>query len=228
MKSLAIAASLALMAAQPAAAVTYDAFSSFNATQGAGGFTYGVYNDSTNAFSAFTQSAGCSGYISNTICLNDGALPAAFKSTSGAHQSGSVIVPGDALILHPGPDAGEDSAVLFTAPTAGIYNISISTFVADNNPSGVNIYIFSPTFGSQPITTLDSTHTSYSLNTAGPLFAGEQIGIAVNYDGVYYDDSTGVNFTLSSVPEPATWTMMLTGFGIAGAALRRRKPVAAI
>lgn len=31
--------------------------------------------------------------------------------------------------------------------------------------------------------------------------------------------------TLRAVPEPATWAMMICGFGLAGAALRRRKPV---
>lgn len=32
----------------------------------------------------------------------------------------------------------------------------------------------------------------------------------------------------SAVPEPATWAMMITGFGLAGAVLRRRRPVPAI
>lgn len=38
-----------------------------------------------------------------------------------------------------------------------------------------------------------------------------------------------VRFTGSAVPEPATWAMMITGFGLAGAALRsaRRNPQAA-
>ena len=29
--------------------------------------------------------------------------------------------------------------------------------------------------------------------------------------------------TTSAVPEPATWAMMITGFGLAGAAMRRRR-----
>jgi len=33
--------------------------------------------------------------------------------------------------------------------------------------------------------------------------------------------------TVSAVPEPATWAMMITGFGLAGSAIRRRKSVLA-
>jgi hypothetical protein len=40
---------------------------------------------------------------------------------------------------------------------------------------------------------------------------------------VYFNDSTGVNFSVSSVPEAASWAMMITGFGIVGGAARRRK-----
>ena len=36
--------------------------------------------------------------------------------------------------------------------------------------------------------------------------------------------ATLLTATPRSVPEPATWAMLLTGFGLAGAALRRRKP----
>ena len=54
--------------------------------------------------------------------------------------------------------------------------------------------------------------------------------------GVNVDGSTGygyafdvTSFTLadSAVPEPATWAMMIGGFGLAGATLRRRKALAA-
>jgi len=39
--------------------------------------------------------------------------------------------------------------------------------------------------------------------------------------------SSGLTVTGGGVPEPATWAMMIGGFGLAGAALRRRRAVAA-
>ena len=37
-----------------------------------------------------------------------------------------------------------------------------------------------------------------------------------------------VAFATSAVPEPATWAMMITGFGLAGAAIRRRRTILAV
>ena len=45
------------------------------------------------------------------------------------------------------------------------------------------------------------------------------------HDGVnYIPDINGVNgsFAVQAVPEPASWAMMIAGFGLAGAAMRRR------
>ncbi len=38
-----------------------------------------------------------------------------------------------------------------------------------------------------------------------------------------YDSASGVPSAISAVPEPATWAMMITGFGLAGVAVRRRR-----
>jgi hypothetical protein len=222
------ALSLALAAAAPATAVTYDAFSSFTGTNTGGAFTYGSL-DTTGAapvFTAYNDTPGCAALISNTICTSNGSLPAAFKSTSGAHQSGSVIVPGDALLLHPGPNAGQSSAVLFTAPTTSNYTVSFTGFVADNNPSGVNLQFFllGPQGGYYTFATLGAANLSYSMTAdlGVVLPAGGQFGFAVNYDGVYYDDSTGINVTVTPIPEPASWALMIAGFGLVGVAARRR------
>ncbi|MET0309808.1 MAG: PEPxxWA-CTERM sorting domain-containing protein [Sphingomonas sp.] len=48
--------------------------------------------------------------------------------------------------------------------------------------------------------------------------AYSQVGVAVKH-------STGGNLTLAAVPEAGTWAMMISGFALAGAAMRRRKMV---
>lgn len=59
----------------------------------------------------------------------------------------------------------------------------------------------------------------YTGNTAFTSIAFTQSNIndGIGYDVVYQN----------AVPEPSTWLMMLAGFAVTGAALRRRKPVAA-
>uniref|UniRef100_UPI00286B0922 PEPxxWA-CTERM sorting domain-containing protein n=1 Tax=Phenylobacterium sp. TaxID=1871053 RepID=UPI00286B0922 len=47
----------------------------------------------------------------------------------------------------------------------------------------------------------------------------------------YWDENAGdntgfVTASISAVPEPVTWTMMILGFGLAGSALRRRRAMA--
>jgi len=56
--------------------------------------------------------------------------------------------------------------------------------------------------------------------------AGESISgltFASSQNSFEIDDISG-----SAVPEPATWAMMITGFGLAGAAIRRRRNILAV
>ncbi len=48
------------------------------------------------------------------------------------------------------------------------------------------------------------------------------------WDSNSADNSQFVTATVTAVPEPATWAMMILGFGIAGAALRNRKPAVSV
>ena len=43
-------------------------------------------------------------------------------------------------------------------------------------------------------------------------------------DGDYHDNGDGgVSLSITAVPEPASWALMIAGFGLAGAALRQRR-----
>ncbi len=63
------------------------------------------------------------------------------------------------------------------------------------------------------------TNYSFSFNTTGGQLAFRQLG-PTNFVGNILDD---VQLSTGIVPEPATWAMMILGFGAAGAMLRRRQ-----
>ena len=44
----------------------------------------------------------------------------------------------------------------------------------------------------------------------------------------YFDNVSGLQAGTASAPEPATWALMIGGFGLAGAALRRRRAAVAV
>lgn len=79
-----------------------------------------------------------------------------------------------------------------------------------------------------------TTLASYNDCNNGTFAIGEICGFLAsvrNNDGIYGIEGATKNvdyeitFTLiTPVPEPATWAMMIVGFGMAGAMLRRRQP----
>ncbi|MCW5760254.1 MAG: PEP-CTERM sorting domain-containing protein, partial [Phenylobacterium sp.] len=126
---------------------------------------------------------------------------------------------------HPG--ATNPIGIFFVAPTAGDYDWRVSFNILDRSPSGVLLIGVTNAGGgtsSMTFGVLDSTVTSLDRSGTIALAAGEFLAVIVNPFGSYSNDSTGVNFTVSTagVPEPGTWALMILGFGGAGAMLRRR------
>ena len=67
-------------------------------------------------------------------------------------------------------------------------------------------------------TLFDEVHLQVR-NSTGPFSAGA-------FEAGAYDAVTLTNAIPGGVPEPASWALMIAGFGLVGAAARRRKPVA--
>ena len=229
-----------IAAAAPAQAQTYDAFTSFDGTQGDGNlpnkFIYGTANAATPGTpgTGFTVNTNC--FITGSVCLQDNAsgtvasLPGVYKGGSPALQAVTINVPQDRLLIHPGDNSLLTYAA-FVAPTAGVYRIFASFNSQDTNPTGVDIFRVGTTDGGLPLTfslfgslaagDTTTTLSDYQLVTLG---AFEAIGYGIGNGGQYFNDSTGVSFTvLAGVPEPTTWAMMIGGVGAAGGALRRRR-----
>ncbi len=228
-KLIAAAALVAATAAAPALAVTYDAFTSFNGTNGNGNFNYG-YTDGTT-LTAFDTSGGCV-FGSNSTCLRStaqGVLPQA--SVGGSLASGTVAFPTSAIVVHPGDSAALSDYAGFVATNTGSYSYTINLeSVGRDTTNGTGYRTFTALGGT--VTSLGARSLLSNFGATGTLTGtqtlalGETFGVIVDYNGGYGGDSTGLNFSVSdgagAVPEPAMWGLMIAGFGLVGTSMRRR------
>jgi len=87
-------------------------------------------------------------------------------------------------------------------------------------------------FGGVALGTFTPASTSFSEVTSGSFVATASTGVITFSTGLNGGDADiGLdNVSISAVPEPATWAMMLVGFGGMGVAMRsrRKQAVAAI
>lgn len=215
----------ALVLASAADAATYDAFASFDGVQGSGNFRYIKLPGPGGGMSTpLVSSPNC--VVTSTYCLQDGSgLPGVYKSLT-TFTEGTYTMPDDRLLVHPG--ATNPIAIFFTAPEAGLYDYVVDFTVLDRAPSGVALASITNAGGttvSLPIGGLNSQNLSFSHTGSIALAQGEFFAVLVNNAGNYANDSTGVNFTMTTagVPEPGSWALMIMGFGGAGALLRRRR-----
>jgi hypothetical protein len=218
-------AALAAAAANPAAAASFDAYDSFNGVNGNGGFIYGYTAGTTTGVTFDTSATGgaCPLGQGNGTCLYSGGL----GNIPFAQKGGSFPTVADAgarLVLHPG-DADDQSVFAgFVAQTAGTYsyNISLESIGRDTtNGVGYTFFRFDGTPNAGTRGVLPTFGSATTLSGKVSLGAGDIFGVIVDRNGNYGGDSTALSFS-AAVPEPATWGMMLVGFGMVGAVLRRR------
>jgi hypothetical protein len=120
--------------------------------------------------------------------------------------------------------------------TAGTYQIGFSVYAPQNGYNNRNDAFFSGTIAGE---TLASYAVSTGPATTWQTFAGStDILVDGFYEVAFVFDTAGFpakdvvidqvyiiagNPALPGIPEPATWGMMILGFGLVGAASRRRK-----
>ena len=224
-KVLAAALFALSLAAVPAAAATYVSSTSFNATNGSGGFSYG-YTDGTTAI-AFDSSSNC--VISGSICLNSSAQGNLPQASLGG-SAGTVNVPADKVLLHPGNSDTLSVYGAFIAPTTTQYSYTIDLqSIGTDTTDGTRYTPFTSIGGVVTLLPGGGALPTYlstgTLSGTIVLAAGEQFGVIIDRNTIYYGDSTSFAATFATVPEPATWAMLVSGFGFVGIAVRRRKSV---
>ena len=229
MFKLLAAAALALASVAPASAVTYDAFASFTGVQGNGGFSYGT-TDGT-VFTPFAVNTNC--YLAGALCLAD--LPfsvAAVSKSATAFTQGGVVVPTDRLVVVPVASA-LSTYVAFTIGQTNDYTYSAEFNQQTSNPALGDVTItefYTPLGGTTqlfPTGGVNQGQPDIFTGFSTFLSAGDVIGYIIDKNGDNTSDGTGVSFVVSQVPEPASWALMIAGFGMVGVASRRRSALAA-
>lgn len=104
-----------------------------------------------------------------------------------------------------------------------VFNTEFSSPTWSGNPFNGLVFTGSGFSGLTSATLLDSTTFGGGAFTqAGIELVGNQLRL--NWAGVPYSDGQRLDiaFTAGAIPEPATWAMLIVGFGFVGATLRRR------
>jgi hypothetical protein len=162
----------------------------------------------------FTYNPTVSGAISTLdVSLDRYAFPVRDGVSTGI---GSYTL--RVLVLQ-GGNLYESSQALFGSDAGGIWHtLSTTGLTASNfglfNASNLNSIDFTnnPNFASGPIT------FGFAMRNGG-----DNTPIVQSASGILRADNFSININAAAVPEPATWAMMIMGFGFVGGAMRSRR-----
>ena len=196
---------MAATLASPASAATEIFFSTFEDAYGLNNPSGYAIIDSTGVW---TKEAGTSG------------IEVQFDNTGGAPYDASSKVKVEL-------DSNSNSGMYYTIQNAGVYTLSFLFSPRPNVAPGSNLIdllvgntvIGSYTGGSFP-STVWSQNTVQFTAQAGQKLIFRAGGTSDSLGG--YLDNIKLE-QVSAVPEPATWMMMLFGFGLVGFSMRRRQ-----
>ena len=233
MKTLFLAA-VAACAITTAASATITVDGALGSDYGAA--TASVSYDPTAPSSNFGAPTNSSAYIDYSIYLkaSDGQVFGLIKPGSNGTSAGNFAN----LYFDTDPAAANGSDIGFELSVANqnffiagvgspgaVNDISVAYGVDGLEFSIPNHYFISPVSG--------FSYAGFSLSSVGSpvtLRLSQSLGFSVAGGATYGPDRLG-SVTLApaaagAVPEPASWAMMVGGFGLLGGAMRRRRAVA--
>ena len=169
--------------------------------------------------------AGIASTASAATIVNVGTLPPAnpyFYLTSGTPTTSPITANFGATIM--GASTSFDDLFEFTIPQDGTGSGSLSTsFSSAVNQLTISQVLINGTAytpvtssGGQSLTVTGIPIVNGHLNTIEVLGMSSATAVASTFTGT-------ATFNAGAVPEPASWALMIGGFGLIGSALRRRR-----
>jgi len=178
--------------------------------------------------------------IAQATIINVSAILTGCSTCDGRHPA-----PGDTLgtIYNPGSftfgpgtytvtnAVGKEGALYYAwnFNSGSDHNWVWAFIIADHDTRKVLLDSLSPLGGAFSGTHSEVANSAYALNYSGTFTLTQTTDLSFLTEDYYGPDNLGgVSLdvrNVSAVPEPASWALMLVGFGVAGAALRRRHNV---
>jgi hypothetical protein len=166
---------------------------------------------------------------------------------SGGSEAGFDYRPDGAYVINvngnPGHDAegyviGGEGGIVFTAADSPLFTFEgLDYFAYDSRGVGsqtltVNGWRDGSVIGTDLFDLANTNVVDWTLFGATNLYGlrldslSIQLNAGADAGFTYWQSIDNVRLSPSAVPEPATWAMMIMGFGLAGAMLRRRRTAA--
>jgi fibro-slime domain-containing protein len=146
--------------------------------------------------------------------------------TVTASGTGAITLPfTDNSFFAPNGSGANNANGFLTARFTGTFNLTTPRFITFNVRADDDAFLF---VNNTLLTGIGGVHSVTSAPTVRQLF-----GIGTHTVNLFYADRhrTAAVLQLSgvseAVPEPTSWAMLIAGFGLVGAALRRRVRLAA-
>lgn len=203
-----LAAAAAAVMAVPASAATNISFESPSLGTGSGAYAYYTNPYSFFVPSGFTAPAGVTFTGASGIQANGSAW--GFNNTTDGTQT-AFIQSYDGI-------GGAIDIALSGLTTATNYTVN---FLAAQRPG----YLANPFTVSVDGTTQAFTATNAAFTPYAATFVATGSTATLSFTGSALPGDGGVGIdaiSVTAVPEPATWAMMIGGFGLVGGAMRRR------
>jgi PEP-CTERM motif len=149
--------------------------------------------------------------------VDTGESPSAEFNNGPAYANGNINFLANEFLLVAGI-GGQYSDLVFTAPADGIYSV-VTSFRGAQNVIGtvVGVVANGTLLFDSSVTAVGQT---VPFDTEVSLTAGDTVVFSVGPGGGA--QNTGLSATITTVPEPGTYALLLVGLGLVGWGTRRR------